>query len=253
MRKINVGAMAVALLAATPAFAQPGHGPISGGGGGGGLPGANQVTETMLKCVNSPTDEYVLTYESTTGDFEWQVAAVGDVVGPASSTDNALARWDSTTGKLLQNSGVSADDNGRLQTGNGANGGVSFGNAGARIYDSNNDGRLDFVAGGSSQMDLVDTGGGYRLRVLGGNGMSAGNVLLNGSAVNINGDTALSRAAAGVFGIPGMDLADGGTRPTCDSSIRGRFWFEEGGAGVADTVSVCAKDAADAYGWHDLY
>ena len=34
----------------------------------------------------------------------------GDVVGPASATDNALARFDTTTGKLIQNSGVIVDD-----------------------------------------------------------------------------------------------------------------------------------------------
>ena len=38
----------------------------------------------------------------------------GDVVGPASSTDNALARFDSTTGKLLQNSAATLDDSGVL-------------------------------------------------------------------------------------------------------------------------------------------
>lgn len=37
-------------------------------------------------------------------------AAEGDVVGPASSTDNALVRWDGTTGGLLQNSSVIIDD-----------------------------------------------------------------------------------------------------------------------------------------------
>lgn len=37
-------------------------------------------------------------------------AAGGDVVGPASSTDNAIARFDLTTGKLIQNSGVIIDD-----------------------------------------------------------------------------------------------------------------------------------------------
>jgi microcystin-dependent protein len=34
----------------------------------------------------------------------------GDVVGPASTTDNAVARFDATTGKLIQNSGVIIDD-----------------------------------------------------------------------------------------------------------------------------------------------
>jgi hypothetical protein len=34
----------------------------------------------------------------------------GDVVGPGSSTDNAVARFDGTTGKILQNSGILIDD-----------------------------------------------------------------------------------------------------------------------------------------------
>ena len=34
----------------------------------------------------------------------------GDVVGPSSSTDNAVARYDGTTGKRIQNSGVLIDD-----------------------------------------------------------------------------------------------------------------------------------------------
>lgn len=34
----------------------------------------------------------------------------GDVVGPGSATDNALARFDTTTGKLIQNSGVTLSD-----------------------------------------------------------------------------------------------------------------------------------------------
>jgi hypothetical protein len=38
----------------------------------------------------------------------------GDVVGPSSATDNALARFDSTTGKLIQNSVITQDDNGTL-------------------------------------------------------------------------------------------------------------------------------------------
>jgi hypothetical protein len=41
-------------------------------------------------------------------------AAGGDVVGPASSTDNAIARFDLTTGKLLQNSVVTVSDTGAI-------------------------------------------------------------------------------------------------------------------------------------------
>lgn len=36
----------------------------------------------------------------------------GDVVGPASATDNAIARFDTTTGKLIQNSVVTVSDTG---------------------------------------------------------------------------------------------------------------------------------------------
>jgi len=38
----------------------------------------------------------------------------GDVVGPASATDNALVRFDLTTGKLVQNSGTTLSDTGTL-------------------------------------------------------------------------------------------------------------------------------------------
>ena len=38
----------------------------------------------------------------------------GDVVGPASATDNAIARFDGTTGKLIQNSVAIVDDSGNV-------------------------------------------------------------------------------------------------------------------------------------------
>lgn len=41
----------------------------------------------------------------------------GAVVGPASSTDNAIARYDDTTGKIIQNSSILISDTGLLQFG----------------------------------------------------------------------------------------------------------------------------------------
>jgi hypothetical protein len=38
----------------------------------------------------------------------------GDVIGPASATDNAVARFDAATGKLIQNSAVTIDDKGAI-------------------------------------------------------------------------------------------------------------------------------------------
>jgi len=44
-------------------------------------------------------------------------SSTGDVVGPASATDNALARFDSSTGKLLQDSTVIVTDDGEMTNG----------------------------------------------------------------------------------------------------------------------------------------
>ncbi|MCA8916134.1 MAG: hypothetical protein KDB90_12040, partial [Planctomycetes bacterium] len=40
----------------------------------------------------------------------------GDVVGPGSATDNAIARYDLTSGKLIQNSGVLIDDSANVKS-----------------------------------------------------------------------------------------------------------------------------------------
>jgi|TARA_R110002124_G_scaffold96278_1_gene240989 hypothetical protein len=54
-------------------------------------------------------------------------ASFGDVAGPGSSTDNAIPRFDSTTGKIIQNSGITVDDSNIMTTAGliTANGGIS--------------------------------------------------------------------------------------------------------------------------------
>jgi hypothetical protein len=52
------------------------------------------------------------------GDKGADGAGSGDVSGPASATDNALARYDGTGGKTLQNSGVTVDDSGNIAANN---------------------------------------------------------------------------------------------------------------------------------------
>jgi hypothetical protein len=51
------------------------------------------------------------------GTLSFTSAAAGDVVGPASSTDNAVVRFDSTTGKLIKNSTVIMDNSGNTSFG----------------------------------------------------------------------------------------------------------------------------------------
>jgi hypothetical protein len=56
-----------------------------------------------------------ISYDNTTGVITNSSPSLGgDVVGPASATDNAIARFDTTTGKLIQNSTVTIDDNGNV-------------------------------------------------------------------------------------------------------------------------------------------
>lgn len=56
------------------------------------------------------------------GTLETGGGGSGDVVGPASATDNAIVRFDTTTGKLIQNSGITIAD--------GATGTLSGSNSG---------------------------------------------------------------------------------------------------------------------------
>jgi hypothetical protein len=64
---------------------------------------------TLTWPVDDGTASQVLTTNGS-GVLSWTSAAVGDVVGPAGATDNAVTRYDTATGKLVQNSGVLIDD-----------------------------------------------------------------------------------------------------------------------------------------------
>lgn len=84
-------------------------------------------------------------------------ASGGDVSGSASSTDNALTRFDGTTGKLLQNSGVTLDDNGVLTLPAAST--PSAPGAGVSLY-AKSDGKIYRRASGGSETELGAGGGG---------------------------------------------------------------------------------------------
>lgn len=113
--------------------------PDSGGGGGGSgtvtsvngaggtgisVTGGPITTSGTLTITNTAPDQVVSltagTGISTTGTYpnftitNTSPSAGGDVVGPASATDNAVARYDTTTGKLIQDSVVLIDDTGSV-------------------------------------------------------------------------------------------------------------------------------------------
>jgi hypothetical protein len=74
------------------------------------------VSTNAFQLGTSATSGQVLTTD-TSGNGTWQPASgggTGDVVGPASATDNAVTRFDATTGKLVQNSLVTISDLGDI-------------------------------------------------------------------------------------------------------------------------------------------
>jgi hypothetical protein len=93
---------------------------------------ASTNTPTLTSSVGTKGYYYVVNVAGNTdlnGITDWQVGdwavyngtvwqkvdntdAGGDVVGPSSATDNAIARFDTTTGKLIQNSVVTIGDTG---------------------------------------------------------------------------------------------------------------------------------------------
>jgi hypothetical protein len=99
-----------------------------------------ELDELHNVSAQSPSNGQVLIYNTTTSLWEKNTLTAGtgitvtngagsitiaasggggsgDVVGPASSTDNAVARFDGTTGKLVQNSSFVVNDSGEVTTG----------------------------------------------------------------------------------------------------------------------------------------
>lgn len=118
-------------------------------------PVATSPTDTLT--FTSSDGSVVITGNSATDTVDFTVVAAGggDVDGPASSTDNAIARFDGTTGKLIQNSVATLSDAGLLSTAdvtvtNLTSGSVVFAGTGGALsqdnsnffYDNTNDGLI---------------------------------------------------------------------------------------------------------------
>lgn len=87
------------------------YGSQGGGGSGGGVTSLNAETgDVVLTSVDSSV---VITPSGQTIDLS-VASASGDVAGPASATDMAIARFNGTTGKLIQNSTAVLDGSGNV-------------------------------------------------------------------------------------------------------------------------------------------
>ena len=102
--------------------------------------GASTAANARVNLLPSYTGNggKVLAVNVGATDTEWITVATGgggtgDVIGPASSTDNTVVRFDGTTGKIIQTSGVTINDSNEITTGvwKGTEVGVAYGGTGA--------------------------------------------------------------------------------------------------------------------------
>jgi hypothetical protein len=153
------------------------------------------------------------------GVLSWSTAASGDVYGPASATDNAIARFDLTTGKLIQNSVVTiADDGATVIAANSASDGLRITQIGAGnalvVEDSANPDATPFV---------IDANG----NVIKGNNSA---VLY---ASSVTPQIQLNIAGAATMGI---------SRWSANTSNNALVFLKSRGATIGDFTSVASGD-----------
>jgi hypothetical protein len=84
----------------------------------------NPILTSYVQGPASATNNVLAVFDGTTGKLlKNSTMLISDVTkGAASSTDNAIARFDSTTGKLIQNSSATLSDDGVLKSTNSLSG-----------------------------------------------------------------------------------------------------------------------------------
>lgn len=131
------------------------------------------------------------------------VVQIGDVVGAASATDNALVRFDGTTGKLVQNGTITQDDNGNLANVNSVEFDVTpagtLPTAPGSMYWDNADGvqTASLVMAGGNVTQQIGEEQYYRIK--------ASSAITNGQAVMFTGTVGGSGALTGA---PASGLTD---------------------------------------------
>lgn len=156
------------------------------------------------------------------------------VSGPASSTDNTLPRFDGTTGKVLQGSGVVVDDSNNVGIG-----GTPFqklhvyGNM--RLDPGVGTALLQVVHTGTAYRDLhIDAAGTYHINGTFGYGAGAGGTVTQ--ATSRTTGVALNKPSGAIT----MFSAAG-------SATRSQFFFSNSFISATDTVAVSVKQGASNY------
>lgn len=198
--------------------------------------GLTLARTTILQSSNSDS---IVTFGSGSKDifctYPASKAVTTDtaVLSPASATDNAIARYDGTTGKLIQNSGVLVDDDGNIFLGGttlpigwvDTYRAIQIGSAGTgqgAVFFGNdsitNKGVLYYYPTTGGTLGLQATDGANNYLEIDSNGISINSldsgqrVQINGSKFDTNGDLLIGYTTApsgwtnyGLIGLSGTD------------------------------------------------
>lgn len=209
--------------------------------GGTGADNASDARVNLLPDYTGNANK-VLSLNGTATDVEWTSNGAGDVAGPASSTDNAVARFDSTTGKVIQNSGVTISD-ANLLTADALsiNNNTTLGSSNTDTVDFNARIASEFTPATDNTYDLGRTGHEWRDLYLDG---TANIDSLIADTADINGGTidgttiGATTPAAGTFSqvnSTGAIIATGAGSFGDDTDITGDLTVT-GNVGVGTTV-----------------
>jgi hypothetical protein len=189
----------------------------------GTLPVANGGTGTASPSIVAGTNVTVSgtwpnqTINSTGG------AGGGDVTGPGSSTDNAVARFDSTTGKIIQNSSVVINDGGEVTVGvwKGTEIGLPYGGTGASSASQARGNILPSYAGNAGKVLAVNTGATDVEYISAGGTGTVTSVDVSGGTTGLT-TSGGPITAAGTITLGGtLAVASGGTGTATPSLVQG--------------------------------
>jgi hypothetical protein len=187
------------------------------------LPVANGGTGTATPAIVAGTNVTVSgtwpnqTINATGG------GGSGDVSGPASSTDNAVARFDSTTGKIIQNSGVIINDSGEVTVGvwKGTEVGLSYGGTGASTASQARGNILPSYTGNAGKVLAVNTGATDVEFIAAGGTGTVTSVAVSGGTTGLT-TSGGPITAAGTITLAGtLAVASGGTGTATPSIVAG--------------------------------
>jgi hypothetical protein len=150
-------------------------------------------------------------------------SASGDVTGPGSSTDNAVARFDSTTGKIIQNSGVVINDSGEVTVGvwKGTEIGLSYGGTGASSASQARGNILPSYAGNAGKVLAVNSGATDVEYISAGGTGTVTSVAVSGGTTGLT-TSGGPITAAGTITLAGtLAVASGGTGTATPSLVQG--------------------------------